>query len=215
MVLGRELRGGVAARALFVVLLLFASRAHAQHQTPVFVRVNAGAAFTVSVPQGRHMAALHVAECSEACGFWVYPGKYQVLVQGQQGDVTTTLRIRGPGNYDFRPEDSAPHTAGLVLGTTGPVVTSVGGVLMLIGVYNGCAADGPAIHPCSTPPIVYYGLATFFAGAGMTTAGWIVYAHNRAHFELNEPGSAPPTSARLGLIPMPRGGLGFGATVTF
>ncbi|MEO7034055.1 MAG: hypothetical protein ABI548_09235 [Polyangiaceae bacterium] len=61
----------------------------------------------------------------------------------------------------------------------------------------------------------YYGAATFLAGVGMTTAGWVLYVANRARFQRSELGPLQPASARLGLIPLPRAGLGFGATVAF
>ena len=132
---------------------------------------------------------------------------------GQARAVKATLRVRGPGNYDFVPEDSGPHTAGLVLGITGPVVIGVGTVMILMGAYDSCADE--ETRPCSTPPISYYGAATFVAGAAMTAVGWVLYGQNRAHFTFSEGRPWQPTSARLGLLPMPRGGLGFGATVTF
>lgn len=215
---GRFLLGGVwASRALLLMTLLFASRAHAQYAAPVFVQVDTGGqAFTVSEPHRRHVPAKQLVACAQACGFWAYPGDYEVRVQQPDHDANVSLRVRGPGNYDFVPADSDAHTGGLVLGIAGPVVTLVGTVMMLVGVYNSCPADDEnGARSCSTPPIFYYGGATFLAGAGMTTAGWILYAHNRAHFELSAPGPLQPASARLGLVPMARGGLGFGATVAF
>ncbi|MEP7052156.1 MAG: hypothetical protein ABJB12_17460 [Pseudomonadota bacterium] len=195
--------------------LFFASRAQAQYAAPVFVQVNAGAeAFTVSTPHARHATAQTVAQCAQACGFWAWPGDYPVSVHLPGHDAAVTLRVRGPGNYAFVPEDSGPHTAGLVLGIAGPVVTLIGALMVVSGAVQGCD-DANRTGPCRTPPISYYGAATFFAGAGMTAAGWVLYIHNRAHFQLSALGPPEPASARLGLIPLPRGGLGFGATLSF
>ena len=212
----RVFLGGVwASWALLVATLCFASPAHAQYAAPVFVQLNAGGAFSVSAPHGKHAPAQPIAECAQACGFWAYPGDYQVLVHQPDHDANVKLRVRGPGTYDFVAADSGARTSGLVLGIAGPVLTLVGTVMLLVGVYDSCGDDSAPVHSCNTPPIFYYGAATFVAGAGMTTAGWIIYAHNRAHFELSELRPLQPASARLGLIPMPRGGLGFGATVAF
>ncbi len=43
------------------------------------------------------------------------------------------------------------------------------------GSQNGCHNAGPE-------PIAYYGFGTLAAGAGMTTVGWLMFAHSRAHF---------------------------------
>jgi hypothetical protein len=61
----------------------------------------------------------------------------------------------------------------------------------------------------------YYGLATLAAGAGMTTVGSIMFAHNRVHFQHSEDPGPLETSARISVLPMPQGGLGLGATVAF
>ena len=213
-----------AARAFLVMSLLFAPRAHAQYaapvfvQTPVFVQVNAGGqAFTVLTPHTRQVPAQKITECAAACSFWIYPGTYDVRLHGQDHDTTATLRVRGPASYDFVPESSGPRTAGLVLGIVGPVVTVVGALMVVAGAYNSCDDAAPNPPPCKTPPISYYGAATFLAGAGMTSVGWAMFIYNRPHFVLSNANAAPwqPASARLGLVPMPRGGLGFGATVTF
>ncbi len=217
MVRGRFLLGGgCASWALLLTVLLFAPRAHAQYAAPVFVQVDAaGQGFTVSTPHARHVPAQTIAECQQACGFWAYPGTYEVRGQGPGPLERATLRVRGPGNYTFVPENSAARRAGLVLGIVGPVATVVGVFMVVAGAYNSC--DDAALHPtpCKTPAISYYGAATFVAGAGMTTAGWIMYIYNRPKFTLSAPVPWQPASAQLGLIPMPRGGLAFGATVTF
>ncbi|MEO8902943.1 MAG: hypothetical protein ABI488_12860, partial [Polyangiaceae bacterium] len=208
---------GWASSALLLMTLCYASRAHAQYARPVFVRVSTGGpAFTVSVRQRRHVPAQQLAACEQACGFWAYPGKYVVRMDLPEQDASVTLRVRGPGNYDFVPGNSAARSAGLVLGIVGPVAVTVGAVMVIAGAYNSrCddAVDRPT--SCNTPAISYYGAATFLAGVGMTTAGWVLYVANRPRFQLNELGPLQPASARLGLIPMPRGGLGFGATVAF
>jgi hypothetical protein len=71
-----------------------------------------------------------------------------------------------------------------------------------------CQSDGPA-------PVAYYGLATLAAGAGMTTVGWIMFAHNRTHFQLSDDPEPLGASARISVLPMPHGGFGLGAVVAF
>ncbi len=215
---GRFLLGGVwASRALLLATLLFASRARAQYAAPVFVQVAAGGeAFTVSEPHRRRVPGKQIVACAQACGFWAYPGDYEVRVHQPDHEANVSLRVRGAAIYDFVPANSDARTGGLVLGIAGPVVTFVGTLMLLVGVSDGCPEDDLDLkRSCSTPPLVYYGAAMFLAGAGMTTAGWILYAHNRAHFELSAPGPLQPASARIGLIPLLHGGLGLGATVGF
>jgi hypothetical protein len=184
-------------------------------QRLVFVRVHAGARrFSVVTSED----ARPIADCDGECGFWAWPGRYTVRLRLDSGkkDSNVSLRIHRPGRYDFVPTEPAARTTGLVLGITGPLVMFVGALMTYAGFATvGC--DDNSVSPCRNgpEPIGYYGLATLAVGAGMTTAGWIVFAHNRAHFELSQELGPLSPSARVGVIPLPHGGLGLGATVAF
>ena len=182
----------------------------------VYVQVHVGdRQFSVLTPKDVQPLAV----CDGECGFWAWPGTYSVRfrLDGAAKDSRLTLRIRKPGRYELIPANQAGRNAGMALGLVGPVVSLVGLLFTFAGLLEtGCTEDTSQSH-CSDspPPVVYYGLATLAVGAGMTTAGWLVFAHNRAHFQLSDdPGPLGP-SARVSVLPMPHGGLGLGAVVAF
>lgn len=179
----------------------------------VLAHVNAGEhPFSVSFGRGRHP----IAECDKECDFWAWPAKYRVLIhhgEGPHDDVSVALNIRRTGNYTFVPAHGGAQNAGLILGVSGPVIGFVGAVLTVGGVLRECS-DPPPGQGCDRPAIVYVGLGMFAVGAGMTAIGWPLYIHNRAHFQASDGPAALP-AARLGVLPMPHGGLGLGATFAF
>jgi hypothetical protein len=183
----------------------------------VYVRIHAGdRPFSVVTPKDEQP----IAVCDGECGFWAWPGNYSVRLQldGAPKESGLSLRIRKPGRYDLIPADRAARNTGLVLGLVGPVISFVGVLMTVAGVLEaGCTYDTSQddCHDDGPAPIAYYGLATLAVGAGMTTAGWIVFAHNRVHFQLSDDPGPLGTSARVSVLPMPHGGLGLGALVAF
>jgi hypothetical protein len=190
------------------------------------VRVHAGdGPFSVVTPNDGQP----IAVCDGECGFWAWPGKYNVRLglDGAPKDGNLSLRIRNPGRYELIPANPTGRNAGMALGLVGPVVSLVGLLFTFAGLLETGCTEATSQSNCSDspPPVVYYGLATLAVGAGMTTAGWIVFAHNRTHFQLSDdPRSAKSgsdvggplgTSARVSVLPMPHGGLGLGAVVAF
>jgi hypothetical protein len=190
----------------------------------VYVRVHAGdGPFSVVTPNDGQA----IAVCDGECGFWAWPGNYSVRLRlaGAAKDSSLSLRIRQPGRYDLIPADQAARNTGMVLGLVGPVVAFVG-VLMVYGGFVATCSESSADRDCNDPTAIgYYGLATLAVGAGMTTVGWVVFAHNRRHFQRSDdPRSAKSgsaegeplgTSARVSVLPMPHGGLGLGAILAF
>jgi hypothetical protein len=159
--------------------------------------------------------------CDGECGFWAWPGTYSVRLRldGAPKDSSLTLRVRKPGRYELIPANQAGRNAGMALGLVGPVVSLVGLLMVFAGaIESGCTqatSQNDCSHGDGPAAIAYYGLATLAVGAGMTTAGWLVFAHNRAHFQLSDEPGPLGTSARISVLPMPHGGLGLGALVAF
>ncbi len=179
----------------------------------VLAHVSAGQhPFTISFGRGKRP----VADCSKECDFWAWPAKYRVLVhqgEGPADDASVALNVRGPGRYDFVPANGAAQNAGLVLGITGPVIGFVGAVFTAAGLFRTCSDAAPGESCDGKPTAFYVGLGVLAVGAGMTAVGWPLYLHNRAHFQASDRPPAP--SARLGVVPLPHGGLGLGATFAF
>ncbi len=177
----------------------------------VFVNVSAGEhPFTVYFGKGK----VPVADCTSACGFWAWPGKYRVHIvrgEGPSDDAVVALRIRKPGAYEFVHASGGAQNAGLILGVAGPALAFVGGVFVAAGLFTTCS-DPPPGQSCDRPVGLYIGLAVLGAGTAMTAVGWPLYIHNRAHFELTESVTPAP---RVGVMRMPQGGLGLGATFAF
>ncbi len=157
-----------------------------------------------------------VAACRGECDFWAWPEKYRAVIRdgdGPNDDAVVALRLRRPGNYAFVPAQGNAQNAGLVLGITGPVIGFAGLIFTAAGLLETCSAPPPG-QSCGTPSALYIGLPLLALGAGMTTAGWWLYARSRAHFQLTD---APPpaTGPRLGALSLPHRGLGIGLTLAF
>lgn len=184
-------------------------------QGMVRTHVNAGPQpFTVYFGRGRRP----IADCDTECDFWAWPGKYRVVVhrgEGPHDDASLALRVRRPGSHTFVAAHGAAQNAGLILGIAGPAIAFVGTVFAVGGLVATCS-DPPPGESCDKPVGFYIGLGTLAVGAGMTAVGWPLYLRNRAHFEFRDqpPPPAQPMS-RWGLVPMPHGGLGLGATFAF
>ncbi len=178
----------------------------------VRVHVSAGAReFLVFLGRGQRP----IAACRGECDFWAWPEKYRAVIRDGDApnyDATVALRVQRPGDYVFVPAHGGPQNAGLVLGVAGPAIGVAGLVFTAAGLLKTCSA--PPSGSCDTPPSVYIGLAGFVVGTGMTTAGWWLYAHNRAHFQLSRTPS-PAAGPHLAVLPLPRGGLGLGLALTF
>jgi hypothetical protein len=177
----------------------------------VLVHVSAGEhPFAVFFGRGR----LPIAECANACDFWVWPGKYRVVVhqgEGPHDDASLALRVRRSGSYEFVHANGRSQNAGLILGVAGPTIGFVGLIFTAVGLFATCS-DPPPGESCDKPAAFYLGLGTLAVGAGMTAIGWPLYLHNRAHFQLTAPAASGPS---VGVVQLPRGGLGLGATFSF
>jgi hypothetical protein len=182
-------------------------------QGMVLTHVSVGQrSFAVFFGRGR----LPIADCVAECDFWAWPGKYRVVVrqgEGPHDDASLALRVRRPGSHTFVAAHGGAQNAGLILGVAGPVIGFVGAVFVAAGALTTCS-DPPPGERCDTPTSVYVGLGGLALGGAMTAVGWPLYLHNRAHFDFRDQAAALP-AARLGVVPMPRGGLGLGATFAF
>jgi hypothetical protein len=182
---------------------------------PVFVSVRAGGrSFIVFGDQQRR-----IAECDDDCQFWAWPGAYRVRLNQSEHEPETSvrLRVRHGGSYELRVGDQEVRDGGLVLGVLGSVVAVVGTAVLLAGVISEeCAAsDSGDTDSCSTSPAVYYGLGTLAVGAAMTTAGFALYGTNQTGFQFRSEPMLVPITASVGPVPLPHGGLGLGATLSF
>jgi hypothetical protein len=86
-------------------------------------------------------------------------------------------------------------------------------MMLFIGALSyDCASDANSTSPesCSTPSVVYYGLATFAAGAGMAATGFVLYGTNRTGFHFQTEPAPPRFTARVRPVPLPHGGVGLG-----
>jgi len=177
----------------------------------VLVHVSAGEhPFAVFFGKGKQP----IADCVATCDFWAWPEKYRVLVQQGEGpydDASLALRIRGPGSYAFVPAHGSAQNAGLILGAAGPIIGFAGLAFTAAGLLASC--DAPPGQSCDKPLSLYIGLSGLAVGAAMTAIGWPLYLHNRAYFRVSD--SPAKIAPRVGVVPMPRGGVGLGASLAF
>ncbi len=184
---------------------------------PVFVSVSAGArSFIVFGDEQRR-----VAECDGDCQFWAWQGTYRVRLKKTEHEPETsvTLRLRYSGNYTLKLGDSATRDTGLALGILGSVVFVVGTFVTFIGALEfdcaGSDSGGGSPSSCNTPSSVYYGLGTMAVGAGVSATGFVLFGTNGSGFHFSSEPVLLPMSARVGPVPLPGGGLGLGATLSF
>jgi hypothetical protein len=186
---------------------------------PVFVSVRAGSrSFVVFGDEQRR-----IAECDGDCEFWAWPGAYRVRLNQTEHEPETSvrLRIRHSGNYELSVGDSGTRDAGLALGIGGSALAVAGTVMLFAGALELDCANSPggtnAADPgsCSTPPVVYYGLLTLGVGLGLGAGGFVLYAENQMGFGFKRELGLSPITARVGPVPMPHGGVGLGATLSF
>jgi hypothetical protein len=189
----------------------------------VYVQLHAGErAYSVTTAGGsRHEPNPVIANCDGDCGFWAWPGSYKLRfpASGDERAKTVNLRILAPGDYTLMPPDVAARNTGLTFGVAGSAVAGVGLILFIAGLFaTPCEDDSKGNGKCAYSPAIYYGLGTLAVGGGIATSGWLVYAQNRAHFVHRSPlaaATAQSVAARVGLMPLPRGGFGLGAAVAF
>jgi hypothetical protein len=62
---------------------------------------------------------------------------------------------------------------------------------------------------------VYYGLVTLAVGAGAAAGGFVLFGTNQTGFHFSDEQPPNPITARVGPVPMPHGGVGLGATLSF
>ena len=177
----------------------------------------------VHVDAGEHPFAVYfgrgarpIADCAGPCDFWAWPAKYRIRIQqgdGPHHDATIALHVRNSGNYVFVPAHGKMQNLGLILGVSGPVIGVVGLIFTAVGTLKPCSAP-PSSESCDTPASLYIGLSALAVGAAMTAIGWPLYNHNRAHFQASD-AATRASHARVGLVAMPRTGVGLGVTFAF
>jgi len=177
----------------------------------------------VHVDAGEHPFAVYfgrgarpIADCAGPCEFWAWPAKYRIRIQHGDApghDTTIALRVRNSGRYVFVPAHGKMQNLGLILGVSGPVIGVVGLIFTAVGTLRLCREPPPG-ESCDTPASVYVGLSALAAGGVMTAIGWPLYNHNRAHFQVSEAPTAASTT-RVGLVALPRAGVGFGVVFAF
>jgi len=208
------------------LLLAFAS-AHAQAQAPapgyfpvqpVLVQLSGGEvplSFRLSYRGPEQI----VAECPGQCSVLVWPGQYTLRAFDASGrESKGALTVDGPRLFVATPPSTRARSAGLALGIVGIVVAGLGLVIVVLE----CGGDSGA--SCDTGQarlVATAGLLTLAAGAVMTPIGWVMYAKNHElHIEsrvgsAGSEASANVASASFGVVPLPRGGFGFGAAAHF
>jgi hypothetical protein len=182
---------------------------------PVYVRVSAGKRSFIVFGEAQR----RIAECDEECQFWAWPGTYRVrLTQTEhEPERSVRLRIRYSGNYLLKLGDSDARGAGLTLGIVGSAIAAVGSIMWLAGTFHECSytTSASSADHCATPSIVYYGLGTFVAGAGIGAVGFVIFGNNGTGFHYFREPAPLAMSARVGLVPLSHSGLGLGATLSF
>jgi hypothetical protein len=158
-----------------------------------------------------------IADCTEACQFWAWPGSYRVRLTADAAHLerSVRLRLRNPGSYLLELGDDDERNIGLALGITGSTAVFIGALMTFAGLLEEiCAGDDSGESgSCKTPPVVYYGLATMAGGTLLAVPGFVMFGSNITRFHYD---AVPmPISARVGPVPMPHGGLGLGATISF
>ena len=68
---------------------------------------------------------------------------------------------------------------------------------------------------CKLPSVVYYGLGTVAVGGGVSALGFVLFGANHTAFHYDREATLVPMAARIGPVPLPHGGLGLGASLSF
>jgi hypothetical protein len=163
-------------------------------------------------------ARTRIAECDEACEFEAWPTDYYVQLQRDERHEETGrwVRFAQPGNYTLLLGDESKQNVGLAIGAIGGTVTVVGLLAIFAGMLSddncGSSDNAGGSNSCRTSPAEYGGIIAAGVGALGMGIGFGMYATNKTHIDYS---AQPPISARVGPVPLPHGGLGLGATISF
>ena len=208
------------------LLLAFASaHAHAQKPAPGYFPVQpvlvqlAGGEVPLSFRLSYRGQEQIVAGCPGQCTVLLWPGQYTLYAMDAGGrESKGALNVDGPRLFVATPPSAGARSAGLALGIVGIVAAGLGLAIVVLD----CGGDSGA--SCDTGQgraVATAGVLTLAAGAVIAPIGWVMYAKNhdlQIESRLSSAGSNPsPHVARasFGVVPLPRGGFGFGAAAHF
>ncbi|GAC1352290.1 MAG: hypothetical protein NVS3B20_09750 [Polyangiales bacterium] len=145
-----------------------------------------------------------VAICREDCTMQLPRGRYRLDV-GETDDTRDgdkDVDVDGPTSLEVSAGSKSQRTWGLVMGITGIPITfiSLVGYAAQYQDYNGNVAVGL--------------LVTAAAGAGLTTAGWILFGTSRTRVRAESMTTRSAWPVAFGAAPV-RGGFVFGGTIAF
>ena len=205
-------------------LVLAFTTAHAQAQQrapanfqaqPVLVQLAGGEgplSFRLSYRAGGQIAA----DCPGQCSVLLWPGQYMLDAMDARGrESTGALTVVGPQLFVATSPSIAARSAGLALGIVGTAAVGVGLIIVLVE----CGGDaGASCDTGQARSVRTAGVLSLAAGAVMAPIGWVMYSKNHdLHIESRLSPAVPVRagSASFGVMPLPQGGVGFGAAAHF
>ena len=176
---------------------------------------------TVAQP-GEQLEA--IVSCHHQCSFWGVPGSYTLWATSPERDLDyeTTLHVAKPTAFRVSSGHPGARTAGLITGIVGPLVI-VGGALMVLEAFTeaqACSESNCEAQNSGKPYLGVIGVGAILVGALATPVGWSVYAANGPRVDAVSNDSTAraqpsPSPLHVGLLPLPRGGWGFGVSTVF
>jgi hypothetical protein len=152
-----------------------------------------------------------VAHCTIPCELQMPRGPYslEVLESPRLAGGSRPIVIDGRSRLVVTPRDRSMRTAGLVLGISG-IAAIVGGIgLIADGLKAECRGD---VCSSSSSTEAGVGLAVLIAGAALTPIGWVIFGKSfHPGVDVEHPGAATTSRARVGVVPL-RSGAGLGGS---
>lgn len=162
-----------------------------------------------------------IANCTGNCTFHVPPGQYLIEVDGDDNlrAGKKVVNVSGHTVVDISPGSKSTRSGGLALGIIGPVALFVGlvGALVVAEENNSKDFECRTGFSCESKSDATAYVILMLAGAGATTAGWIMFGTSSTKIRpsLGAP-QTMPSAPVVALTPMPvRHGGGLGLTLHF
>jgi hypothetical protein len=159
-----------------------------------------------------------IANCTGNCTFRVPPGQYLIEVDGNDSlrAGKKVVNVSGHTVVDVSPGSKSTRTAGLALGIVGPVALFVGlvGAVVVAADNNDKDFECRTGYACESKSDATAYVLLMLAGAGATTAGWIMFGTSST--KIRPSLGAPQTMPTVAVAAIPtRHGGAFGLTIHF
>ena len=116
-----------------------------------------------------------LAFCLDACEATIFPGRYRLFVAGTEStrEGSRDIDLRLPSRILVTPKSRATHTAGLVMGITGPILAVVGAVVLLANLNSLDGSQGNSNFGTTEGRLT--GFALMLGGITLTPIGWVMF----------------------------------------